>query len=388
MRISTVSVKNFRSLKDVTVNLDPYTCLVGPNGSGKSAIIKALNLFFHQNPEGLGSGTTITSEDYHLRNTANPIRVEIVFTDLSATAQHDFKHYVRDGQLRVFTEITFDPSTGTGLPKQHGIRPGMEDFRQFFIAEKNKTSVAGLRSIFESLRETYPDIPTARTKAAMIDSLQSFESDRPELCTDMESEDEFYGVSRGKNLLDRHIQWVYIPAVKDASSEETESRSSALGSLLQRTVRASVDFSDEVANLRDDARTQFQAMLDRHQSTLDDLSSRLGDRIAMWAHPDASLRVRWHEDPDRSVRVDSPYAAILAQEGSFEGQIGRFGHGFQRSFLLSLLQELASPERHRAHPGSSVRRAGALSASTAGSLPRITTSRPCIQRRPNACDNA
>ena len=64
MRISQVSVQNFRSLKDLTVHIEPYTCIVGPNGSGKSAIIKALNLFFYHNPEGPGSSTKITAEDF------------------------------------------------------------------------------------------------------------------------------------------------------------------------------------------------------------------------------------------------------------------------------------------------------------------------------------
>jgi predicted ATP-dependent endonuclease of OLD family len=44
------------------------------------------------------------------------------------------------------------------------------------------------------------------------------------------------------------------------------------------------------------------------------------------------------------VQVEEPLAGVLAREGEFEGQIARFGHGLQRSFLLSLLQELAETE--------------------------------------------
>jgi hypothetical protein len=35
---------------------------------------------------------------------------------------------------------------------------------------------------------------------------------------------------------------------------------------------------------------------------------------------------------------------IKAQEGKFKGSLTRFGHGLQRSFLLAILQELASIE--------------------------------------------
>lgn len=342
MRISQISVKNFRSLKNETVDFEPYTCLVGANGSGKSAIIKALNLFFYGNTEGPDSGAIITAEDFHQRDTTNPIRVEIVFDDLSDEAKDDLSHYVRENKLHVVTEVTYDESTGRGSPLQHGIRPGIEDFREFFVAEKERKSVAHLKDLFAGLRKKHPEIAAAATKPKMISALQLYERDRPQLCTPMQSEDQFYGFTRGNNLLAKHIQWIYIPAVKDASSEEVESRNTALGRLVQRTVRASVNFSAGVQQLRTDARAQFQTMLDEQQSTLKELSKRLGQRIGEWAHPDASLQVRWEEDPDRSVRIDEPYAAIIAKEGSFEGHIGQFGHGLQRSFLLALLQELAS----------------------------------------------
>lgn len=342
MRISQLSVRNFRSLKDATINFEPYTCLVGPNGSGKSAIIKALNLFFYQNPEGPGASTKITAEDFHQKDTTNPIHVELVFTDLSESAKDDLSHYVRDDKLRVFTKVTYDPSAEQGIPLQHGIRPGIEEFREFFVAERDRKTVPQLRPIFAELRETHPQIAPAATKAAMIDALHQYERENPALCTLMESEEQFYGVAKGQNRLSKHIQWIYVPAVKDASSEETESRNTALGNLLQRTVRASVDFSAGVEELRNTTRTAFQSMLDEQQSLLDDLSQRLHDRIKLWAHPDASLAVRWQEDPDRSVRIDDPYAAIVAKEGSFEGHIGQFGHGLQRSFLLALLQELSN----------------------------------------------
>ena len=174
-----------------------------------------------------------------------------------------------------------------------------------------------------------------------MDALRDYEQANPQLCTLMQSEQEFYGFTRGQNRLARHLQWVYIPAVKDASTEQSEARNTAFGDLIQRTVRATVDFEIDIQRLRNEARSSFQSMLDEQQSTLDDLSQRLDVRIARWAHPDASLRLLWQEDPNRSVQINEPHAAVVAREGSFEGHIGRFGHGLQRSFLLALLQELA-----------------------------------------------
>lgn len=158
------------------------------------------------------------------------------------------------------------------------------------------------------------------------------------------SEDQFYGVSKGQGRLQRYIQWVYIPAVKDASSEQSEGKATALGKLLARTVRAKVNFAESLSDLTRDARHRYQELLDQSQAELSQVSAALNTRLAQWAHPDASLRLSWHQEPERSVRVEDPFAKIVAGEGDFEGELARFGHGFQRSYLLALLQELASAE--------------------------------------------
>ena len=341
MRISQVKVENFRSLKNVSVKFDPYTCLVGPNGSGKSAVIKCLNLFFHQGPEGLESRHKITAEDFHLKDTSKPITLRIVFTDLSDTAIADLKGYVRNDELRVLLRIRLDQDDGKPVFSQHGIRMGMKDFSGFFEADKGGSSAADLKGRYTILREKYPDLPAWTSKAAGARALQAYESERPNLCVELESSDKFYGFTRGKDRLDKYIQWVYVPAVKDATSEETESRNTALGQLLQRTVRASVNFQDHIRELTEHARDTVRNIMLQEQSSLDEISKRLNERLVTWSHPDASMRLQWQEDPAKSVRIEEPHAAVVAREGSFEGQIGQFGHGLQRSFLLALLQELA-----------------------------------------------
>src|SRR6202162_466264 len=158
------------------------------------------------------------------------------------------------------------------------------------------------------------------------------------------SEDQFYGVSKGLNRLEKYVQWIFIPAVKDATEEQTESKSGALGKLLARTVRAKVNFSGTMDALILQAREKYQQMLDDNKSALDEVSQALQKRLAEWAHPEATLRVAWQQDSSKAVRIDPPLAGIIAGESGFEGNLARFGHGFQRSFLLALLQELATSD--------------------------------------------
>ena len=344
MRIESVHIENFRSFEDATIPFNNYACLVGPNGAGKSTVLTALNVFFRESENLPTDLSQLEGEDFHCKRTGAPIRITITFCGLSEEAQLDFSDYVRQGRLVVTAFATFDAATGKAQVKQYGQRRGMTGLRPFFEALDGAAKVTELKEIYEGLRGTYVDLPAPGTKDAMVTTLRDFEAARPEECELIPSEDQFYGFSRGTNRLAKHIQWVYVPAVKDATSEQVEARNSALGKLLGRTVRSKTNFDETIKGLRIRMQQQYQELLDGNQDVLDDISSALQARISEWAHPDARLRLQWKQDPDKSVRVEEPWAHILAGEGEFEGELARFGHGLQRSYLLALLQELAGTD--------------------------------------------
>lgn len=341
MRIESVRIENFRSFKDAIVPFNNYACLVGSNGVGKSNVLTALNLFFREFSNAQTDLNQLDQEDFHFKNTSVPIRVTVTFSDLSEEAQDDFSDYVRQGQLVVTAVATFNGVNGRAQIKQYGQRLGMTALSPFFEAADGGKRVPELKALYEGLRETYVDLPAPGTKEAMVTALREFETARPDECVLIPSEDQFYGFSRGVNRLARHVQWVYVPAVKDVTTEQVEARNSALGKLLAHTVRSKTNFDETIQTLRTQMQEQYQGLLDDSQYVLNDISAALQLRIAEWAHPDARVRLEWKQDPEKSVRVEEPWAHILAGEGEFEGELARFGHGLQRSYLLALLHELA-----------------------------------------------
>lgn len=343
MKITSVRIENFRSIEDAIVPLNDYACLVGPNGAGKSTILTALNVFFRESENLPTDLSQLAEEDFHCKKTGNPIRVTLTFGGLNDEAQEDFSDYVRQGQLVVSAVATFDAQSGKAQVKQYGQRLGIAAFAPFFAATGEK-KVAELKAIYTELRNTYADLPAPGTKDSMVQALHEYEAARPNECELIPSEDQFYGFSKCANRLAKHVQWVYVPAVKDASSEQVEARNSALGKLLARTVRSKTNFDETVKSLRTEMQQSYQSLLDENQHVLDDISTALQARLSEWAHPDARLRLQWKQDPDKSVRVEEPWAHILAGEGDFEGELARFGHGLQRSYLLALLQELAGAD--------------------------------------------
>lgn len=341
MRIKSVRIQNFRSFDDSTIPFNDYNCLVGPNGAGKSTVLTALNVFFKENDNIPTDLSQLDEEDFHCRITDNPIKITVTFTDLCEEAQEDFLGYFRQGLLVVSAEATYDEESKIAVVRQYGERLGILDFAPFFQALGDGVRVAELKEIYNRIRSNYIDLPQPGTKDKMTSDLQTYESSHAEECELIPSEDQFYGFSKGSNRLAKHLQWVYVPAVKDATSEQVEAKNTALGKLLSRTVRLKTDFDRSVRSLRVQMQDQYQALLDANQHVLDEISDSLQNRLSEWAHPGAKLSLQWQQDPDRSVRVEEPWAHILAGEGEFEGELARFGHGLQRSYLLALLQELA-----------------------------------------------
>ncbi len=344
MRIESVRIKNLRSFADVTVPFNDFTCLVGPNGSGKSTILCALNVFFRETENASTDLSQLDREDFHQKNTTEPIEITVTFGDLSAEAQQDLADYYRQGKVIVSAVATFNEAAGKAEVKHYGQRLGMMEFKEFFRAAGDNKKVAELKDIYTSIRQRITELPAPGAKDAMIEALHSYETAHSERLVVLPSEDQFYGVSKGANRLARYLQWIFVPAVKDATTEQLEARNTALGKLLARTVRAKTNFEEAVKALRADMQGQYQVLLDKNQHVLTELSDSLKTRLAEWAHPEATVKLEWRQDPEKSVRVEEPFARIIAGEGDFQGELARFGHGLQRSYLLALLHELANSD--------------------------------------------
>jgi predicted ATP-dependent endonuclease of OLD family len=344
MKIKSVRIQNFRSFSDQTIALDDYTCLVGGNGSGKSNVLCALNVLFRETGESPTDLTLLQEEDFHNKKVGEPVRITVTFNSLTKDAKEDFKDYVRQEELVVTAEARFDPVTRTAPVKQYGQRKGMIVFSPYFAALGDAKPVKELKELYTNIRQEVATLPAPGTKDAMTAALRDYEASKPDLCELIPSEDQFYGVSKGANRLAKYVQWVFVPAVKDATSEQIENKNTALGKLLARTVRASVNFEDEIEGLRERAQQQYAELIQAKQGSLNSLSTSLQKRLAEWAHPDAALRLAWRQDVGKSVQVQDPVAEIIAGESGFEGNLSRFGHGLQRSYLLALLQELAGSE--------------------------------------------
>ncbi len=340
MRLRKVEISNFRAIKKAEIELSEYSCFVGQNGAGKSTFLNALNVFFRQTDNTGTDLVFLNKEDFHNQNTDDPIVIKVHFSDLSEEAKEVFSHYARGDSLIITAKAEFDPVGQSAEVKHYGARLAMAEFATFFEEEAAGAKVAALNPIYEELQRKF-GVPSATSKQAKMDALREFETAHPELCVEIPSADQFYGVSRGANKLERFVQWVYVPAVKDAVQEQSEQKNSALGKLLARAVRAKTNFEDRIAEIKAKAQSDYQTLLEEHKPALKGISQSLNASMAKWAHEGVELELNWEEDKEKSIRVEQPSAAVRVSEGFFKGQLARLGHGIQRSYLIALLQELA-----------------------------------------------
>lgn len=344
MKIESVRIQNFRCFENEVVSFNDYTCLVGANGCGKSTVLASLRLFFGDSPGAGGDFARLPKDDFHGRDTSRDIVVTLTFSDLGPGAEEEFRHYVRQGRLTISAVATWNEAASVAEVKRFGERLMMKEFAPFFEAEAENKKAAELQEIYAEIRHSNPgfNLPPPRTKGQMRDALREFESSHPELCELGRSDDLFYGFTRGSDRLKKFIEWVFVPAVKDAATEQLEAKRTAFGLLLERTVRSRVSFGDKIGALRAEVEKRYSEILSENQDTLQSLSASLTARLQEWAHPDALLSLLWRNDLSKNIAIQEPQAEVRAGERGFQGAaLDHFGHGLQRSFIFALLQELS-----------------------------------------------
>ena len=341
MHIESVSIKNFRSFKDCTVNLDSYTSLVGANGAGKSTVLAALNIFFRESGDAPTNAIKLDRQDYHERDISRPIEIEVKFIDLSDQERDEFSGYISDGRLVVKAVAKYEDEMKGARVEQRGNRQVMRQFMSFFDIAKEK-DIKKLRDEYRKMRNSHQDLPDVTAKPEMIEAVRNFEKDNPEKCEQTEVQKNFYGFGKEEGPLNKYVQWIYMPAVKDAHVESVEGKNTALGKILERAVRTKVNFDGDLEDMRQEVISRYQKLLKSRDKSLRQISESLTSRLMKWSHPSAKVSLSWDDDIAASIDIGKPRIRLRTKERSFEGDLSRFGHGFQRSYLLALLQELVS----------------------------------------------
>jgi hypothetical protein len=334
MKIKTLSLHNWRSVKDLNVCFQDMMIFIGQNNHGKSNILSSILFFFGQ----------IGLDPLDFNGDANELFVEVTFSDLDEADRRTFRKYVTtDGTLRVRKQA----SKESGF-EYHGYveAPNLEWLREETIGDYASREKAASLPLADLLPQT-----GRITKDAFIQAQQRYiQEHKAEITFKYELETgPFLGA---KNVAKGIFGEVYfIPSVKRAIDELTTKGNSVFGELYSRVItkmsETNVEFREakqkimslmkilnrktdegEPNDLRPPELTAFEQSL---QKELDNWNTTVDVEITP-PNVDDVLKVGTAVWVDDGIRTD----------------ISRKGQGLQRGLIFALIKALAKVSREEA----------------------------------------
>ena len=328
MRIKSMRVENFRSVRNATLKLDDLTALVGANGAGKSTFLHALLVFQDKQK--------VDAEDFYNRDTARDIEIAVTFTGLSEAALKRFAKYTQNGELEV-VRVCRHSDNGTIASTLHGSSPRNPAFA---AARSAGTAPEALRE-YKKLRESgeYDSLPPCTSRKGAMEELDRWEDVNASKCERSTDDGRFFGFSEvGKGYLGRFIRILYVPAVRDASGDGTEGgRGSVLRELVELAVKNTLSESDRYKELQEDANAVYERA--RNVKDLPEvklLEKDINGTLGMFARG-ARAALEWSL---QAPSVGLPTATVRLEEDGYSTTIDRTGHGLQRAFIIAMLSRL------------------------------------------------
>ncbi|WP_407470506.1 AAA family ATPase [Xanthomonas campestris pv. raphani] len=315
-------------MRDVSIEFEAHTALIGGNGAGKSSILKALEKFY-------STSKALDQDDYFGRDTTLPVEIELTFGELSAVEQETFESRVRDGTLTV--SRIFDGTASSG--RYYGSTLQNPEFS----AIRASGSANDKRAAYKALKEgttDYADLPNVTSAGQIEGYLQQWELDHPDSLALLRDDGQFFGFQNaGRGALQRHTSFVFVPAVREASLDAADGKSSAIGRLLEIVVRSAILQRKDVQAFQEEVTTRYRALVaPTNMPELGELANRLtGDLKSLYR--DAAVGLTWRDVAD--IAVPLPAADVSLSDEGFGGPVDRQGHGLQRAFVFTLLQHLA-----------------------------------------------
>lgn len=336
MRIRQVTVKNFRSIRDATLDLDSLTVLVGRNGAGKSSFLSALDLFYDPQPQ-------VTEDDFHAGDLSDEMEIAVTFDNLNLEEQELFASYIDGDTLTVERVFVSGPQNPRGT--FHGASLQNPDFAEV----RQASGAQDIRKRYNQLRTTqkYEALPAVTSAANAQAEMAKWETENPEQCCRLRDDGQFFGFTQvGAGYLGRHTTFIHVPAVRDATEDAAERRGSPITALMDLVVRDALSNQPAVADFRERTQIEYaKLMTDATSHELEALQNDLSDALATFA-PGAAVSLR--QAGLSEIDIPMPRADVRLAEDDYIATVSRTGHGLQRAFILTLLQHLAKTRAAKA----------------------------------------
>jgi predicted ATP-dependent endonuclease of OLD family len=346
MKLTNIVIKNYKSLKDISIDLDNLHALVGANSSGKSNLLRALDFLF--NP----SSKFVSEDTFWSKDTENEIRIEALFKDLTENEKEKLDPYLLpDGSFNIarYAKIGASPQNDDTEIVDSKVFIGQQ-YRKLvpkitWLQETNINAsnisdwwskkedlTVGSHNFYEFLDSTSkPGVGDWKAKASQFvltykDGIEMDSSwiDNPK---------GYAGVLKGCLPC-----FVLVPAVKDVTDESKGTKSSPFGKLINHIISSVSDAKQKAIK---EALSEISGHLNRVGAdkrvpliaqTEKELKKLLNDIF-----PECDLEIEF-ETPTLELLLSAPKLYI---DDGLRNTVENKGHGLQRAVIFSILRQYA-----------------------------------------------
>lgn len=336
MRLMELSIANYRALRDVTIPLSRFACLIGENNSGKSSCLQALTLFF--------SGSKLAPTYFY--DESKPIRIAVTFDDIGEAdlARLADEHrtrvagIVRKGRLVL---VRCYDTNGKSTFLYNRLVPNEARFGADSVATLVKAQRPGQAFVAKVL-QVFPElggiIDTTMGQDAVKEKIQELGDSLPD--EQKSACDQPLPTGIDKSIEPMLPVPIYIPAVKDLADDIKTTESTPFGKILGILLEA-------VEPKLPDAKKLFEGLngkLNRVQGPSGEVIDRRLDEVKVIestvekyvreSFADVSLRITI---PPPDLKTVFSSTRIYINDG-VDGLIDSKGDGLRRATVFSILR--------------------------------------------------
>ncbi|MGC7846856.1 ATP-dependent nuclease [Desulforudis sp. 1088] len=348
MRLTHLRIRNFRSCRDVTLEIGEMHALVGANNAGKSSVLRALDFLF--NP----STKSLNEESFWNKDTSLEIRVEAIFSDLTDKEKESLDAYLKaDGTFHMARSARMGAkSDDSGSYSEQGedkITIGQHYRKPMPEPEWLQESCINSNSIKEWWKNKDQLAAGGISFADFLGPIKS-----PTVGDWKEKAKEFVAAHADKipmqevwidnpkgyaNVLKGTLPFfVLVPAVRDVTDESKGTKNSPFGKLLFAIL-------DTVTQ---EKRAKIEGIL----SEISKQMNRAGgiERVALIADTEKQLNALLNDffaGCDLEIEFETPTLEVLLStprlyvDDGFRSAVENKGHGLQRAVIFTILRRYA-----------------------------------------------
>ncbi len=343
MMLKWVHIKNYRSCKDVRIDIGAMQALVGANNAGKSSIIRALDFLF--NP----STTKVDEETFWNGDTELTIWVEAFFNELSDSEKEDEKlkpflrpddtfHIARSANWKVDdSEESSSPADGKPVISQHFCKPmpKYEWLQESKINGKNITEwwknnndlKVQDANFLDYVGQAKPGVGVWKEKAREFVETHLSTDDFEDVWND--NPQGYPGVLKGTLP-----HFIFVPAVRDITDEAKVTKTNPFGKLLYTVLNSvTVEQKSELESTLESLQKRLNRIggADRLESIVE-TEKKLNDVLKEYMPCDLEIEF---QSPTVETLLTTPF--LFADDG-FRNIVTNKGHGLQRAIIFSILR--------------------------------------------------